>query len=118
MKILLNFLHGKSRILYITPRGFHASSEVVIYDLEREGYEITRADDIEQAKAIYQETRPDLVLLEMRPFTGDGLEDLAEMLAVDKDMKTLLISEYQNPKEHILVPFLSAFVYYGDVIDG
>ena len=54
----------------------------------------------------------------MRPFTGDGLEDLAEMLAVDKDMKTLLISEYQNPKEHILVPFLSAFVYYGDVIDG
>ena len=111
----------KARILYITPRGFHASSEVVIYDLEREGYEITRADDIEQAKAIYQETRPDLVLLDIRLPGMDGIEVLRRIKKINKDISVIMITAFADEEatkaavkegayDYIMKPFDLAYL--------
>jgi two-component system nitrogen regulation response regulator NtrX len=60
--------------------------------LEYEGYEVTAAKDGPAALAAYAEESPDLVLLDIKMASMDGLEVLDKLRAQDPDVVVMMIS--------------------------
>lgn len=64
--------------------------EILVYNLEKEGYKVHTADDGEKALALAEKVRPDLVLLDIMMPEMDGIEVCKALRANDK-LKNVVI---------------------------
>jgi DNA-binding NtrC family response regulator len=61
--------------------------------LEREGHEISMASEPASARALFAETKPDSVVLDLRlPEAGDGLELIHEFRAAAPDVRIIVLA--------------------------
>jgi len=71
-------------------------------ELTELGYDITPVSNAREALERFRPDRPDLVLLDIRMPGMDGLEVLARMLSLDRQVPIILISAYSHFKENFL----------------
>lgn len=66
--------------------------------LTRTGIEVVgEADSGEQAIALAEATRPDVMLLDIRMKNGDGLQSLPQIKAVSPSTSVIMLTTYANP---------------------
>jgi NarL family two-component system response regulator LiaR len=66
--------------------------------LTRTGIEVVgEADSGEQAVALAEATRPDVMLLDIRMKNGDGLQSLPQIKAVSPSTSVIMLTTYANP---------------------
>jgi DNA-binding response OmpR family regulator len=88
-KILLVDDDRNTRILY--------SRELI-----DEGYEIVSAAGSGEALEIFRSQRPDIVILDLRMPSPDGLEVLSRMLSIDRRVPIILFSAYSSYRDNFL----------------
>ncbi|MCS7070510.1 MAG: response regulator transcription factor, partial [Anaerolinea sp.] len=66
--------------------------------LTRTGIEVIgEAESGEQAVALAEATRPDVMLLDIRMKNGDGLQSLPQVKAVSPSTSVIMLTTYANP---------------------
>jgi DNA-binding response OmpR family regulator len=68
--------------------------------LTLEGYHVVEAGDGREGVRIFQETRPDLVLLDIIMLEKDGIETLREILQIDPEARVVTLSGKPGAGEH------------------
>ncbi len=63
-------------------------------ELEKEGWTVFQASDGEEALQIFQETKMDIVLLDIKMPKKDGLQTLQEMRQLSDDFEALILTGY------------------------
>ena len=71
-------------------------------DLVEEGYEVATAANGREALKQFLSDRPDLVVLDIQMPGMDGLEVLAQLLALDRKLPVLLNSAYPSYRDNFL----------------
>ena len=64
------------------------------------GYSVVEAYDCDQALAVYEQERPDVVLLDVRMAGKDGLETLRGLKALDPEASVVMVSAI--PEEELV----------------
>ncbi len=85
--------------------------------LERAGYNINLAADLETARAAFKDNAPDLVLLDMRLPDGSGLDLLSEIRALNPSIAVLVMSAYGELEDAVSAMKLGASDYLKKPID-
>ncbi len=70
-------------------------------ELEEEGYEVISAMDGEEALALFDESCPDLVILDINMPGMDGIEVLRQMKQKRPDVPVILSSAYPEYKQDL-----------------
>jgi len=69
--------------------------------LEREGWKVFQADDGEDALNIFQQTKIDVVLTDIKMPKKDGLQTLHEMRGITKDFEAIILTGYGDESSAI-----------------
>jgi len=85
--------------------------------LERAGYKIDLAGDLEEAREHYKNDDPDLILLDMRLPDGSGLDLLSEIKSSVTNTSVLVMSAYGELEDAVSAMKLGASDYLKKPID-
>jgi DNA-binding NtrC family response regulator len=85
--------------------------------LERAGYKIDLAGDLEEARVHHKNNEPDLVLLDMRLPDGSGLDFLSEIKSSVNNTSVLVMSAYGELEDAVSAMKLGASDYLKKPID-
>lgn len=85
--------------------------------LERVGYNVFLAEDLETARAEFKDNAPDLVLLDMRLPDGSGLDLLSEIKSSNISIAVLVMSAYGELEDAVSAMKLGASDYLKKPID-
>lgn len=85
--------------------------------LERAGYKIDIAGDLEIARECYKNNEPDLILLDMRLPDGSGLDLLSEIKSSVNNTSVLVMSAYGELEDAVSAMKLGASDYLKKPID-
>jgi two-component system, NtrC family, response regulator AtoC len=85
--------------------------------LERAGYKVDLAGDLETAREHYKNNSPDLVLLDMRLPDGTGLDLLSEIKTTATNTSVLVMSAYGELEDAVSAMKLGASDYLKKPID-
>ncbi|MFQ5875400.1 MAG: response regulator transcription factor [Dehalococcoidia bacterium] len=64
--------------------------------LETKGYSVLKAYDGDQALDLYQQERPEVVLLDVRMPGKDGIETLRELRVFDPEARVIMVTAVQE----------------------
>jgi two-component system, response regulator, stage 0 sporulation protein F len=79
-------------------------------ELAADGYEVAIAKDGAEAIAIVEESRPDLVVMDISMPGMDGIEAMSRMLAQDHKLPVILNSAYATYKDNFRAWSADAYV--------
>ena len=79
-------------------------------ELQQEGYGVVLAGDAREALRIMEQSRPDLVVLDIKMPGMDGIEALGRILARDNAIPVILNSAYSSYQESFLSWSADAYV--------
>ena len=85
--------------------------------LQRSGYKVEWAGDLETARKLFKEVQPDLVLLDMRLPDGSGLDLLSEIKLSNTNASVLVMSAYGELEDAVSAMKLGASDYLKKPID-
>ncbi|MFT5395351.1 MAG: two-component system response regulator AtoC [Gammaproteobacteria bacterium] len=85
--------------------------------LERSGYKVILAGDLEIARREFNEHAPDLILLDMRLPDGSGLDLLSEVKSSNANIAVLVMSAYGELEDAVSAMKLGASDYLKKPID-
>jgi len=74
----------------------HLFCEMVRRFLEGRGYSVAEAHDGDQALVVYNQARPDVVLLDVRMPGKDGLQVLRELKLIDPAASVIMLTAVQD----------------------
>ncbi len=81
------------------------------------GYDVTLAEDGPTALKMLDETKPDLVILDIRMPGMDGIEALSEILSKDNQLPVIINSAYSHYKENFMSWSADAYVVKSSNLD-
>jgi DNA-binding response OmpR family regulator len=79
-------------------------------ELQEEGYEVDTAADGRAALDRIEETRPDLIVLDISMPGMDGIETLGKVLSRDNTIPVILYTAYSSYKENFMTWSADAYV--------
>lgn len=91
--------------------------EMVASVLEQEGLEIYTIADAEHAKELFQDKRPEIVLLDLVMPRRSGMEVLQDILAVDPGTEVILMTGHYSPESAVEAIRLGAADYLTKPLD-
>lgn len=92
-------------------------AKAVLKHLQRAGYKLFLAADLETARVEFKENPPDLVLLDMRLPDGSGLDLLSEIKSSNPNLAVLVMSAYGELEDAVSAMKLGASDYLKKPID-
>ena len=105
----------EKRILLVEDENVFAKA--VKKHLQRSGYTVELAGDLETARKAYKNMSPDLVLLDMRLPDGSGLDLLSEIKTSNTNSSVLVMSAYGELEDAVSAMKLGASDYLKKPID-
>ena len=105
----------EKRILLVEDENVFAKA--VKKHLQRSGYTVELAGDLETARKAYKNISPDLVLLDMRLPDGSGLDLLSEIKTSNTNSSVLVMSAYGELEDAVSAMKLGASDYLKKPID-
>ena len=84
---------------------------------QQEGLEVFTTADGPQGIEIFEQQRPDLVLLDLGLPTLDGIEVLREIKRIDKNSKVIIISGYSSSQSNKNALAAGAYAFMGNTFD-
>ena len=85
--------------------------------LQRKGYSVNLATDLDTARQCYKKNTPDLILLDMRLPDGSGLDLLCEIKSKNTSIEILVMSAYGELEDAVSAMKLGASDYLKKPID-
>lgn len=79
-------------------------------ELMEDGYEILSAAGPKEALELFRSERPELVILDLRMPSMDGLEILSRLLSIDRRVPVVLFSAYSFYRDNFLSWSADAFI--------
>jgi two-component system, NarL family, response regulator len=90
---------GKIRIVVADDHPIVREGIVANLREEREMKVVAEASDGAEALAVVRELQPDVVLLDLRMPTHDGIEILTRLAALDVPVKAIVITTFESPED-------------------
>ncbi|MGB9862234.1 MAG: response regulator [Candidatus Saccharicenans sp.] len=86
-------------------------------ELEREGYEVTVAYDAESALEKIKTEKFDLIITDIRMPGRDGIELIASVMGLRKDIPIIINTAYQSYKDDFMTWAADAYVIKSSSLD-
>ena len=84
---------------------------------QSEGYDVTTAGSVEEARKSFERSSYDLVLCDILMPDGNGLDILKEIKAVDNNAAVIMMTAYTSTKSAIEAMKLGAYDYISKPFD-
>jgi CheY-like chemotaxis protein len=87
--------------------------QLMTFWLEHKGYAMVTASNGEEAIKVLQEKKPDVIFMDLRMPTMDGIDAIKNIRRIDKEIPIIIISAYvDDPKAKKAMSYNISGVFY------